>query len=128
MSKTILVDAWHTFVTKDGIFQEMKQLLDKFDNEKIILTNANSDEREKLGIINMPYEIFSLAHNPNKTDPEYYKKMLAHFSLSLQDVVYFEHSAEAVESARSVGIQAVHHYDRDKKDLAGLEKFLSENI
>ena len=77
-NKTILVDAWDTFVTGNGIFQEMKSLLDKFSNEKIILTNANNEERERLGIVNMPYEVYSLAHNPDKTDPEYYKRMLNH--------------------------------------------------
>jgi len=28
------------------------------------------------GIVNMPYEVFSLEHNPNKTDKAYYLKML----------------------------------------------------
>ncbi len=123
-----MVDAWNTFVTKDGVFQEMKQLLDKFDNKKIILTNANDEEKQEYGIVDMPYEVFGLSHNPDKTDPEFYRKMLDHFSLSSQDVVYFEHNTEAVESAKLAGIQAVYHYDKDKKDLVGLEKFLTANI
>ena len=127
MRKTILVDAWNTFVTKDGIFKEMKEMLDEFENEKIILTNANEDEKVELGIVNMPYKVFSLAHNPDKTDPKYFRKMLDFFSLSPDEVIYFEHNEDAVKSARSIGITSF-HYDKDTKDLVSLKKFLKDNI
>ncbi len=127
MAKVILVDAWKGLVDEYGLFQEMRALLDEFENRKIILTNANEEERENHGIVNMPYEVFSLAHNPDKADPEYYKKMLEHFSLTPEDVVYFEHSAEAVESAESVGINTF-HYNHEKKDLESLKSFLKENL
>ena len=125
--KTILVDAWNTFVTEDGMFQEMKDMLDEFDNKKIILTNANEEEKVKYGVVDMPYEVFTLAHNPNKADPEYYKKMLEHFSLKPDDVVYFEHNSEAVESAKSVGITTF-HYNKEIKDMEAVRDFLNNNI
>jgi len=128
MNKTILLDANHTFIIEGKIFQQMKQLLDKFNNKKIILTNANDEERKKKGITNMPYEVFSLNHNPNKTDPKYFLQMLNHFSLLPRDVVYFEHCARSVESAKLAGILAVYHYDESKKDLASLEKFLISHL
>jgi HAD superfamily hydrolase (TIGR01509 family) len=127
MAKTILVDAWGTFVTETGIFQEMKEMLDEFENKKIILTNANEEEKAKYGIIDMPYEVFSLSHNPDKTDPEYYKKMLEHFGLKPEEVVYFEHDAEAVQSAKSAGINTI-HYDKDKKDLEAIKSFLKNSL
>jgi HAD superfamily hydrolase (TIGR01509 family) len=127
MAKVILVDAWKALVTKDGVFQEMREMLDRFENRKIILTNANEEERKEHGIVNMPYEVFSLNHNPDKVDPEYYKKMLEHFSLTPKEVVYFEHSTEAVESARSVGIKTF-YYDHKKKDLESVKSFLKENL
>jgi len=46
----------------------MQELLDSFSNKKIILTNANEEEKEKFGIVDMPYPVFSLSHNPNKTE------------------------------------------------------------
>ena len=125
--KTILVDAWNTFVTKDGIFTEMQALLDKLENPKIILTNANDEQLIEFGLTDMPYEVFTLKHNPDKVDPRYYKIMLNHFQLTADDVVYFEHNRDAVDSAKSIGITA-HHYDKDKKDLIALEKFLKENL
>jgi len=127
MKKVILVDAWKTFVIEQGIFQEMKELLDKFDNKKIVLTNANEEEKKKYGIANVPYEVFSLAHNPNKTNPEYYRKLLEHFSLNSDDVIYFEHSEEAVKSAQSVGIKTF-HYNPETKDLIDLKSFLISNL
>jgi len=124
--KTILVDAWNTFVTEEGVFVNMREMLDVFPNKKIILTNANDDEMKTFGIVNMPYEIFTLAHNPNKTDPTYYTMMLEHFGLNPVDVVYFEHNPEAVESAKSVGI-TVFQYDKETKNLEALKNFLEKN-
>lgn len=125
--KTILVDAWNTFVTQDGVFVDMQNMLDEFANTKIILTNANDEQLVQLGIVHMPYEVFTLKHNPDKVDPTYYTTMLQHFNLATDDVVYFEHNTDAVKSARSVGIQT-YHYDKDVKDFGALKDFLVEHI
>lgn len=124
--KTILVDAWNTFVTEEGIHLELKNLLDSYPNQKIIVTNANSEECIKFGIINMPYKVFSLEHNPNKTDANYFVKMLQHFNLETKDVVYFEHNAEAVFSAKSIGITTFHFNKLDS--LNNLTIFLNSNL
>jgi len=126
--KTILVDAWNTFVVEGvGIFEEMHQMLEQYPNKKIILTNANDEQIKIFGLDKVPYEVFTLKHNPDKIDPAYYKAMLAHFGLGKDEVLYFEHNAEAVQSAQSVGINA-YHYDKDKKDLAALKNFIDNNI
>ena len=124
----ILVDAVYTFVSDEGvIFKEMMDLLEKYPNRKILLTGADSDKWEQYGLGKMPYEVFTLRHNPEKTDIDYYKKMLEHFELDKNDVIYFEHSGDAVKSAMSVGIKT-YYYDMDKKDLVGLKKFIDENV
>ncbi|MDP3916704.1 MAG: hypothetical protein Q8Q42_00260 [Nanoarchaeota archaeon] len=125
--KTILVDAWNTFVTEDGIFLKMEVLLDGYDNKKIIVTNANEEEKLKYGIVNMPYEVFTLSHNPNKTNPEYFKNLLKKYSLLQDEVIYFDHNSEAVKTAESLGITSF-WYDKDKKDLESLKKFLDDNL
>ena len=48
-------------------------------------------------------------------------------NLNENDVVYFEHSIEAVESAQKSGIKT-YHYDNNKKDLESLKKFLDESL
>lgn len=126
--KTILVDAWKTFVVEgEGMFKAMHDLLETFPNPKIILTNANNEELKKFGLDNMPYKVFTLKHNPNKINPKYYETMLGHFGLSKDDVVYFEHSEDAAKSAKSAGIKT-YRYDPIKRDLVALKDFLIENI
>lgn len=125
--KTILVDAWNTFVLKEGINVEMRAMLDAFPNPKIIVTNANADQMVELGIIDMPYEVYTLAHQPDKTDPGYFVKMFADKGLAIADVVYFEHNPEAVEAARSLGITAF-WYDKDLKDVAAVKQFLEGHL
>src|SRR3989344_4511832 len=103
--KKILVDAVNTFVIKgEGIFQEMYKVLERYPNRKIILTNADDEQMEIFGLNNMPYEVFTLKHNPEKTDPKYFQIMLKHFNLDVKDVIYLEHNPDAVKSAKSAGI------------------------
>jgi HAD superfamily hydrolase (TIGR01509 family) len=125
--KTILVDAVNTFVNQGQIFLEMKDLLDLYPNKKIILTNADDEQIKEFGLINLPYELFTLKHQPNKTDPKYFELMLENFNLKKEAVIYFEHNLEAVKSAQSLGINTF-HYDKDKKDLIVLKNFLDNNI
>lgn len=124
--KTILVDAWNTFVTEEGINFDLKKLLDSYPNNKIILTNANEEELVTFGIVNMPYPVFSLSHNPNKTDSDYFVKMLQHFNLKTEEVVYFEHNADAVASAKSIGITTFHY--NKLENLDNLTIFLNSNL
>jgi len=124
--KTILIDAWNTFVNENGVNHEMKSILDHFNNNKIIVTNANEEEKTTFGIVNMPYPVFSLAHNPNKTDPDYFKKMLDYFNLSIENVLYFEHNEAAVKSAQSIGIKTL--WLQKDSDLSVLKEFLASNL
>ena len=126
--KTILVDAINAFVIKgEGIFKDMHNMLEEYPNKKIILTSANNEQVKIFGLDDMPYEVFTLKHNPEKTDPKYYTEMLKYFNLEQGDAVYFEHNEDAVKSAESAGIKTF-HYDKDKKDLGELKKFIENNI
>ncbi len=130
--KTILVDAVYCFIIekengKFEIFQDMFDLLETYQNKKIILTGASDDKYELYCLNKVPYEFFTLKHNPEKTDPEYYKILLEKYNLKNDDVVYFEHNTDAVKSAQIVGINT-YFYDNDKKDLESLKKFLDENL
>lgn len=81
----------------------------------------------RFGLDRCPYEVFSLAHDPEKTDPAYYRTMLDRYGLEVSDTVYFEHAIAAAESARSVGIATL-LYDTDARDLAGLREFLDSEL
>jgi len=129
--KTILVDAVYCFVvdndSKFEIFQDMYKLLENYSNRKIILTGANDEQMVNFGLNDMPYEVFTLKHNPEKTNPEYYNILLDKFNLKKDEVIYFEHNMDAVKSAQSIEINT-YYYDNDKKDLESLKIFLDENI
>lgn len=126
--KTIMVDTMHAFVVKgEGIYEPMQALLETYPNRKILFTNADDEEMDRFGLHEMPYEVFTLKHAPEKTDPEYFKKVLQHYNLTPKDVVYFEHNTDAVKSAQSVGITTL-HYDKEGKDLAELKRFLDKNL
>lgn len=128
ITKTILVDAVDAFVIEGkGVFKEMHDFLETFPNRKIILTGANDEQFKMFGLDKMPYEVFTLKHNPEKIDPKYYETTLKHFGLSKDDVIYFEHNPEAVKSAETVGIKS-YYYDPEKKDLDALKNFLTENL
>ncbi|OGH88124.1 MAG: hypothetical protein A3J93_00055 [Candidatus Magasanikbacteria bacterium RIFOXYC2_FULL_42_28] len=126
--KTILVDAINAFVIEgEGVFNEMYKMLEQYPNRKIILTGANDEQMVMFGLDKMPYEVFTLKHNPEKADPKYFETMLKHFNLEVKDVVYFEHNLDAVMSAQSVGIDTF-HYDQNTKDVQALKKFIDESL
>ena len=125
--KTILVDAYQTFVLPEtGIFTELHELLETYPNRKMIVTNANDEQMVTFGLVNMPYEMFTMKHEPDKDNPIFFKTLLENYNLKVEDVIYFEHSPEAVKSAESLGIKA-YFYDAGKKDLVALKNFLDTN-
>lgn len=126
--KTIFVDAVDCFVSDKGvIFQEMYDLLETYENKKIIVTGANDEQFKTFGLDKMPYEVFTLKHDPEKTHPKYFKMLLEKYRLEMDEAVYFEHNRDAVESAEAVGITA-YWYDNEEKDLSALKKFLDSNL
>lgn len=126
--KTILVDAVDCFVSDTGnIFEEMHALLESYPNRKIILTGADDEQYTVFGLDKMPYDVFTLKHNPEKTDPAYYETLLKKYSLHTEDVIYFEHNPKAVESAQSIGITS-YFFDNEKKDLQSLKDFIELHI
>jgi FMN phosphatase YigB (HAD superfamily) len=128
MKKIILVDAIHTLIIPDkGIYDPLFNLLETYSNRKIVLTGANDKEFSEHGLDKISYEVFSLKHNPEKSDPNYYKILLEKLDLAVETLVYIEHNLEAVHSAESLDIN-VFHYNKDLRDINKLNEFLKINI
>ena len=126
--KTILVDAINGLVLEDGsILGPMYKLLENYPNNKIVLTGANDEQFKQFKLDRVPYEVFTLKHNPEKADPQYFKILFEKYDLRAEDVVYFEHNAEAVKTALAEGIRT-YFYDHTKEDMAALKQFLDENL
>jgi FMN phosphatase YigB (HAD superfamily) len=126
--KVILVDAINTLIIPGkGMYEPLLKILDGYPNRKIVLTGANNEEFTQHGLDKIPYEVFTLKHNPEKSNPNYYKILLEQFDLAAEDLVYIEHNLEAIRSAESLNIK-VFHYDKDLKDINKLNQFLEINI
>lgn len=126
--KTVLVDAVNTFIIKDfGVFLEMHNLLEEYPNKKIIVTNADDKQIIDFGLNEVPYEVFTMKHEPEKTDSRYFELLMQQYNLKAEDLVYFEHNQAAVESAKSLGINTF-YYNPEKRDLDALKAFLDSSI
>jgi HAD superfamily hydrolase (TIGR01509 family) len=125
---TILVDAIDGLILKDGtVFEEMHQLLEKYPNPKLVLTGANDEQFKEFNLNRSPYEVFTLKHDPEKTDPKYFEILLNKYNLKPSEVVYFEHNKEAAEVATQAGIKTM-FYDCSKRDLKELKEFLDTSL
>ena len=126
--KTILVDGISGLILKDGTIQnKMYELLETYANPKIVLTGANDEQWKQYNLDISPYEVFTLKHDPEKTDPKYFRILFDHYGLSPEQVVYFEHSPEAAKTAASLGV-STYLYDDSKQDILSLQKFLDTNL
>lgn len=126
--KTILVDAINGLILEDGtVFKEMQKLFDSYPNRKIVLTGANDEQFKKFNLDKSPYEVFTLKHDPEKTDVRYWHILLERYGLKPEDTVYFEHNKQAAEIAQAVGI-STYFYDHTKEDLIALKNFIDENL
>lgn len=126
--KTIFVDAIDGLILDDGtVFKEMHELLETYPNPKIVLTGANSEQWQEFNLDASPYPVFTLQHNPEKTDSKYFEILLKKYNLAPADAVYFEHNLAAVKVAQLLGISS-YFYDHTKQDLASLKKFFDSHL
>lgn len=122
--KTILVDGISGLILKDGTLQnEMYELLETYPNPKLVLTGANDEQWQQFNLDISPYEVFTLKHNPEKTDPKYFEILLSKYNLIPEEVVYFEHNLRAAKAAESIGIKT-YYYDDSEHDIPALQLFL----
>lgn len=126
--KTILVDGISGLILKDGtLFTEMYDLLETYPNPKLVLTGANDEEWKEFNLDISPYEVFTLKHNPEKTDPKYFEILLEKYHLEPSDVIFFEHNPTAANTAASIGIKT-YFYDHNAHDIEALKNFFDSTI
>jgi hypothetical protein len=124
MKKILAIDAIGLLVDVNGkINFKINRLINEFDNKKIVLTNANDNEKKKF-LKNVNYKIFSLKHNPEKSNITYFKKFLLKYNLKPNQLIYIEHNIKACRSARKNKIKTFHYVGNYIK----LKKFLKLNL
>ena len=82
--KVILVDAINTLIIPGkGMYEPLLKILDGYPNRKIVLTGANNEEFIQHELDKVPYEVFTLKHNPEKSNPNYYNSNRLLFYLQI---------------------------------------------
>lgn len=126
--KTILVDAIHVLLSEGGVLNaDMYQLLESYPNPKIVVTGANKEQAQKYGLDRCPYPVFTCEHNPEKSEPEYFKILMREYQLKATDIVYFDHTPQAISSAGRVGISTF-LFNAEVNDILALKAFLDSQV
>ncbi len=135
--KYILVDAIKCLINdKDKLNQKLHELLQRYRIKKIIVTNDKKRVEEVLQNFNTeetlkniedrlgkPYDIIGFDKNPSKDNPEFFKKLLNNYNLKPEEVIYFDHKKDNLESAKKAGINKAELY----KNPNQIEKFIEGN-
>ena len=111
----ILVDAINCLIDKEkGLNKELAEYLKNTNKKIIVVTNA--DKKETLEKIK-PYdfEVFTLNNNPDKENPEYFKKLTKHYNINPNSIIYFDHKKERLESAIKAGLINVELFKNNKQ-------------
>ena len=126
--KTILVDTIHTyFKIGEGVQWDLHELLESYPNEKIAVTGANDEQIRQFQLANIPYPLFTLEHNPEKSSPKYFQTLSEIYGIDTTNFVYFDHDPKAVETAQSMGIPSF-QFNPQTRNLNELKDFLDQNI
>jgi FMN phosphatase YigB (HAD superfamily) len=125
--KTILVDGMHCIYDKNfEVNQKILRILNSFSNKKILVVNGFREKGKEA--IGERFEAFSLEEKGiKKVNEEYWKKLFEKYCLNVKDVVYIEHSQEAVEKARSLGVNSILYEGNEEEIKKFLEEALNEN-
>ncbi len=121
-ARTILVDGMHTLYNKNfEINQELLNYLNSLSNKKILVVNGYAERARKL----LPgWGVFSLEEEKiDKEKPEFFKKLINKFDFKPEELIYFDHLKDNVESARSLGINSNLY-----KDNAKFFTFINNNL
>lgn len=119
--ETILVDAVNCLIKKDGKDAKLIEILESLNKKIIVATNGNKEAVAK--ILENKFEIFSLNKSPEKSDPEFFKRLIEKYNLDKNRIFYFDHKQENVDSAKSLGISAKLYQSTEQ-----IEKVLEENL
>ncbi len=120
--KFILVDWINCLYDKErGLNRELAEILQKTEKKIIIVTNADiNDINNKLGTYN--FEVFSLNKNPDKSNINYFKKLLDKYNFKASEIIYFDHKTENVKSAESLNIKSIQYKNNNQ-----IKKFIEDN-
>jgi valyl-tRNA synthetase len=112
--KTILVDAVGTLInsneSKDiesySLNNVLAEYLSRLANKIIVVTNATDESLSAIDELLRDYkfEIYTLHKNPDKSESEYFEKLISNFNLKSKNIIYIDHKDKNVNAAVKAGI------------------------
>lgn len=122
--RVILVDGMHTLYNSNfNVNQELLEILNSVPARKILVVNGFREKGKKL-LENFGFEAFSLEEEKvNKDNPLFFNTFLKKFGLTTEEVIYFDHKTENVETATKLGILS-RHYQSPKQ----IKEFIEKNL
>ena len=119
---TILLDAVYCVITSDAdatlssfaLNKELADYIVHFGLKVVVVTNASDNKLLKIAELLHPYteqtephkkwEICSYANNPPKSDPQYFRNVIAYYQLDPETVLYIDHDQVNLSAAQQAGI------------------------
>ncbi len=128
--RLILVDGMHCLYDKTfSPNQELLNLINNFNTHTILV--VNKFRNNGIGLIknydktrDTNWKAFSLEEKGiEKTNPEYFKALIKKFNLAPEEMLYFDHSKENVETAKKMGILSKQYIN-----TKSVKKFIEANL
>ena len=109
--------------------QELLKIINSFNSHYMLVVNKFREKGHNL-VKNYDitkdtnWEAFSLEEKEiKKTNPEYFRVLLTKFNLVPEEVIYFDHDKNNVETAKKLGILSKHYTDNQS-----IKKFIKDNL
>ena len=105
VNKTILLDGMYCLFNENFVVnEEVMNTIKALGKRVIIVTNA---PREKLADIETKtgFEVVTYEKSPEKTDSEFFTKLLAEKGLTANECIYLDHDVANLASAKQVSIK-----------------------
>ncbi len=122
--RILLVDGMFCLYNKYfKINEELLHILNSINVRKILIVNGYTEKAREL-LKNTNFEIFSLEKEGiKKENQDYFKKLMKEFNLSSEELLYFDHAEENINSAEKLGITSELY-----KNNKIIKKFIEDNL
>jgi|GEM_PF-1890526 len=115
---TILIDAIRCIIDSDENYEsdtrklniELADYLKTLTQKILIVTNAKEEKLIQLKVLikNYPFEVISYFGTPEKSDPEYFTRLIKDKNLNPKEIYYVDHRESNHLSAIEAGITNIH--------------------
>ena len=120
--RVLLIDGMHCLYDENfNINKKLFDALQNFNCRKIIVVNNFKEKAEAL-LKEYGYEIFSFNGKILKNKKEFFEKLMEKYKIEKDEIIYFDHDDENVDTAEEAGIKNALVYDGKIKKIQDFVK------